>query len=334
MYIISFNSYKGGACRTTTCYNALPYLAKKLGATTHQPILVFDVDLDSMGLTNLFTGGSRFLSVAGYSASNLFVKGTVQPGKEDIDRKIKLRGFIGAVEDNEWFFEKAFYKVGQKLGLEDDGSVLFCGADSEADSISDTEYAEYADSSPILFLLAKLRSMSENNRPKAIVFDCAAGVQLSTRVILSVAQKFVMCMRPTLQFRIGTRDYLLNKIPAELRKAKNNDKREIYLVPTAVATIEVPSDDPNREAAIKELTKMKYDVQEKIEDYIIGDVTNCRDLGYELNTKMIDDEEMGIPEIERFKWKEGLLYTMEALTNKERNLKARYEYLADIITQD
>ena len=49
MKIISFNSYKGGACRTTTCYNTLPFLAKELGATSQQPILVFDVDLDSMG---------------------------------------------------------------------------------------------------------------------------------------------------------------------------------------------------------------------------------------------------------------------------------------------
>jgi hypothetical protein len=57
-------------------------------------------------------------------------------------------------------------------------------------------------------------------------------------------------------------------------------------------------------------------------------------LGYQLNTKMITEDDMGIPEIERFKWQEELLYTMQPLTQQESHLKERYEYLAEVIANE
>ena len=327
MKIIAFNSYKGGACRTTTCYNTLPYLANALGATSQNPILVFDVDLDSMGLTNLFTKGSRFKSKSGYSAEWLYVDNS-----EMLLKKIKFNGFKGTVADNDWYFDEAFMKVGTALGLDDNGSVLFCGADREADSLTDDDFEKYANSSPLGFLINKLELMGDN-APKAIVFDCAAGVQLSTRAILSKAQDFVMCMRPSLQFRIGTSDYLLNKVPDELKKGENNDKKRVILLPTAVATVDVPESDKNREEAMEFLTQLKLEVQELIQDDIVLEVQCKKDRGYELDTTMVDRDDMGIPEIERFKWKESLLYKMKPLTDKEARLQESYKVLADLIAK-
>lgn len=334
MKIISFNSYKGGACRTTTCYNTLPHLAEQLGATSHQPILVFDVDLDSMGLTNLFTGGKRFVSEGGYSAEYLFTKREMPAGKDDINSKIKYSGFRALVEDNAWFFENAFMKVGNALGLKDNGSVLFCGADSEADSLTDSEFNRYKDMPPVQSMLDELEDMDEP--PVAVVFDCAAGVQLSTLAILRASQKFVMCMRPSLQFRMGTRDYLLNKIPNELNKNKNSTKKSIVLVPTAVAETNIPEDARNTENAEEILIDLKHEVLEYVDRFIVNRIKGReRELGYQLDDTMIaDDDKFGIPETERFKWKEGLLYKEEPITKRELELKECYKLLASVIAKD
>lgn len=350
MKIISFNSYKGGACRTTTCYNTLPYLADQLGATSHRPILVFDVDLDSMGLTNLFTNGKRFVSTGGYSAEYLFADREMPAGKNNINGQLKYGVFQNSVEGNPWFFEEAFMKVGNALGLEDDGSVLFCGADCDADSLTDSEFDKYKKCPPVETMIEKLDRMTEP--PVAIVFDCAAGVQISTRAILRNANKFVMCMRPTLQFRIGTRDYLIHKIPDEMLKNLNNDKKTMVLLPTAVAGTGVSDSDPNKENAEEVLVGLKYDVLDYIDRFILNRIKGRETelgyeldetmLGYELDESMLDyeldesmtDEKFGIPEIERFKWKEELLYKQKLITRKEIELKGSYIMLAKVIAKD
>ena len=54
MKTISFFSYKGGSGRSSLIYNVLPFLADKLNPTPQNPIVLFDMDIDSMGLTYLF----------------------------------------------------------------------------------------------------------------------------------------------------------------------------------------------------------------------------------------------------------------------------------------
>lgn len=332
MKIISFNSYKGGACRTTTCYNELPYLVDKLGATSENPILVFDVDLDSMGLTNLFINGKyeKFTSEANYAAQDLFVNDRANGGS-DINSRIQ-RGFRGTVKENDWFFGKAFMKVGEDLGFKNDpGCVLFCGADCDANTITKVD-----DDAPLGTLLRKLRFMKEN-APKAIVFDCAAGIQLTTREIIKCANTFVMCMRPTLQFRLGTSDYLLDKIPKEIEKADDGSEREVILVPTAVASTDVFDQEENKEEARIGLERLKMDVRRQIRKSIIGpagDKTEAM-LHYKLNTKMVVDDDMGLPEIERFKWEECLIYKIEKpWTSAEKRLMEKYALLAQLIAKE
>lgn len=332
MKIISFNSYKGGACRTTTCYNTLPYLAKALNATSKEPILVFDIDLDSMGLTSIFHAGKPAVNKKlSYSAKHLFVddeEGINQTAKRELD----------SVENGDKYF-KYYEKVGNDLGLEDDGSVLFLGADKNASTVSDDDYIKYAESPPIQQLVRVMKEMSP--APKAIVFDCASGVQMTTLVALQLADRAVMCMRPTYQFRVGTSDYLIRKIPLEINKHKTARKREIILLPTAVAQINVSESDPNRDFAMDMLNKRRKKAFESItRDIVFEYNTELKriDLGYTLNTDMVEDRDdpvKGIPEIERFKWEEELLYKLneEEMTEQEKVLKKRYEKLAGLLAR-
>ncbi len=329
MKIISFNSYKGGACRTTTCYNALPYLAKKLGATAQQPILVFDIDLDSMGLTSIFRPNyGRHSERLAYSSRNLFVDDF-----EEFNERLR-RGLVSSVSDK-YFNEKNFQRVGNDLGLEDNESVLFCGADENAGTISDDDFRSFKENSPLQTLIMELESFDEGNQPKAIVFDCASGVQMSTVTTFSFVQCAVVCMRPSLQFRLGTYDYLRNKIPREIKKAKNNMRREIILLPTSVAANVVSESDPNYARAVDELDRLRSRTKNRIVD-IVEDIQNVDEciLGYTLNSEMAEVDDFGLPEIERFKWQEFLLYKEEALTEKEKLLKKKYEQLAEILARD
>ena len=328
MKLISFNSYKGGACRTTTCYNILPYLAKKLGATAHQPIIVFDIDLDSMGMTSILNPKHTDIKTPlTYSARNLFVDDT-----ENINGKIR-EGRLSSVED-EWYF-KYFQRVGRDLGLEDEGSVLFCGADINASTISDDDYDRYKESSPLQDLIGAFEDLAEEDQPKAIIFDCASGLQMSTIAALSFVHKAVVCMRPSLQFRIGTYDYLVNRIPKVIGR---DCRHEIILLPTSVPSNIISDSDPNYEKAEKKLNELQISTKELISAGII-DAIQLEDestLGYVLNDEMAESDDFGLPEVERFKWSELLLYKDKdaPLTERETLLQQKYEQLASILAKD
>ena len=319
MKIISFNSYKGGACRTTTCYNTLPFLAKELGATSEQPILVFDVDLDSMGMTNLLDKMDNF-NGAKYSANNLFVKDT-----EGICSKIQ-NGFDEEGDLEEYY--ALFNKAGKELGLEDDGAVLFCGVDSTLSNFSDDTFKSVYDeiNSPLGRLISALNDLDEDEKPKALVFDCAAGMQMSTVMVMEKVDTMVMCMRPTYQFRAGTKHYIMDRIPQKLRHQQLSNPRRLVLVPTAVASC-----DENSPVDILKLRNEAYKGIMQIRR--LTDTYGIDDLGYRFVDEMIDGvDTMGIPEVERFKWQEeGTLYKIENCTLQEEKLKGRYGKLAGVI---
>lgn len=331
MLAISFNSYKGGSCRTTTCYNTLPYLAEILNASAHRPLLVFDVDLDSMGLTNLLTK-DKFVSQSGYSAGDLF-KNSDNFELKNINTNLRTQ-LMKPADDPDSFFGKTFIKVGNALGLDDDGSVLFCGADVDSPSITDEDYRLYAERYPLNDLMRALNRMPEEDRPVAIVFDCASGNQPSTRIILQTAGVHVMCMRPTVQFRIGTRDYMLKTLPNEFSNASVGIEHRVVLLPTAVANINISSEEPRYEEARDELTRLKSRVVRNIDRFIVNQVVTNEDIGYVLVDTMLKGDDIGIPEVERFKWHECLLYNMDPLTTAEIKVKERYKMLAEVIVRE
>lgn len=326
--VISFNSYKGGACRTTTCYNTLPYLAKELGATARQPIIVVDCDLDSMGLTNIFNAnikkdGRR--EKLPYSAKHMFID-----DDHGINAEMRNSDFSDVSEED---YFKNFEKVGEKLGLEEDGSVLFLGVDRRESAISDKDYDDkekFCQSTPLARLKTILDHMDESKQPKAIVLDCAAGVQITTLAVLRLIDYSVMCMRPTLQFRIGTRDYLYNMLPVRLPRRRQ--ERNIILLPTSVAQSEYVEGE--LAADLEQLRNETIcDIRENIVDFLI-DASHKEELHYSLIPDMAEFDCFGLPEIERFKWEECLLYKREELTEQEKALRDRYVMLASILAKN
>lgn len=324
MLKIAFNSYKGGACRTTTCYNVLPYLARRLNATKDEPILVFDVDLDSMGLTTLL----KFLP-KGYSARNLFVN-----DKDGINSRLESLG-LNSVQESRYFFD-IFAPVGRDLGLEDNEAVLFCGADATQGNITDSEYNAYKKNPPLYQLLTRMEYMDP--QPKAIVFDCAAGVQQSTLAVLACINRSVMCMRPTDQFRYGTAMYLKKHIKVKFGEFFINEPRKVILVPTSVSSINISEDEPNATNARQTFAEMRKDAKRNIVEDVVKPVTmDLKQSGskYELNCELLEAADWGLPEIERFKWRESqLLYNCEELTKQEAKLKERYAFLAELICKE
>lgn len=327
---ISFNSYKGGACRTTTCYNTIPYLAQVMGATEDEPILIFDVDLDSYGMTSLLADGDDRHKE--YSARNLFVDDDY-----GINKKIK-NGQL----NTSWykdFYSRCFVKVGKTFGLQQAGAILFCGANPADDTISDEQFKLFRDDLPLDYLLSGLAEMEEGC-PKAVVFDCAAGVQQTTRNVLKSITDAVLCMRPTAQFRMGTRDYLISKIPKILVDS-SNDFPNVVLLPTAVAPIHEPDDADevgidNYELLTNLRAQSFKDIESDIVKIYKARVKNDDFLGYILKESMLDFEApytyMGIPEIERFKWTEArLLSELENMSEQEKLLEGQYKKLANIL---
>ena len=327
---ISFNSYKGGACRTTTCYNTIPYLAQVMGATEDEPILIFDVDLDSYGMTSLLTDGED--RPKEYSARNLFVDDNFGINKKIKSGQLKTPWYKD-------FYNKYFVKVGKDFGLNQAGAVLFCGVNPADDTISDEQFKLFKDDLPLDYLLSELDEMEEGC-PKAVVFDCAAGVQQTTRNVLKSITDSVLCMRPTAQFRMGTRDYLIGKIPKILVDS-SNDMPNVILLPTAVAPISEPSDTNECSRDNYELlTNLRAQSFKAIETDIIRRykalVNDDEFVGYKLQESMLDFKEpytyMGIPEIESFKWtEESLLSKLDIKGEQEKLLEGQYKKLANIL---
>lgn len=324
MKVISVNSYKGGACRTTTCYNTIPYLAERMGASARRPIILLDLDLDSMGLTKLL---STHEFEQTYSANSLFDDSHI------VNENFRDSGFDNVI-DSPYF--KKYLPVGAKFGLGDNRAVLFLGADAKAKPISDEGFARMSTSSPLSDLIALLEDIGDDDRPCAFVMDCAAGQQKTTQMAVSLAEKFIMCMRPTTQFRSGTADYLLDALPGIFRKRNASAPREVILLPTAVSKLPEGLSDRELELLVS-FRKSAYKGIEMIADQVQMDNMDKREGKYKLNTRMADTTrvDVGIPEIERFKWKEEVLVSQieeSDLTASERDAIAQYRLLAELLT--
>lgn len=300
MLVTSFHSYKGGSCRTSTCINSLPFMVEKLGADAEHPILVIDTDLDSQGLTYLF------------GAENSF---------EAYDAKMLLSGKIPGKNKTVPVSEHDFFRyctpVGDKIGVEIDKSVYFLGVnDKRVFAVQDmTGRAD--------LVLSDLYQLCKNIGVKAIVFDTASGDQFAATATIKASSVMVCCMRPTKQFRVGTSRFL-----ARFKECIKNDtygtqRTRVIVLPTAV---------PCKTTVIN-----NRDQHEMAIDRIIDSV---RGVGYEVCREFLKEDRFGIPEVERFKWQEDVLFKLkrDGKLNGESDAEAalkRYETLVDnIISED
>lgn len=209
--IITFYSYKGGAGRSSTALNTLPYLVQTFNATPDRPLLLMDMDLDSAGMTYL-------LGLEDYFQTNFDVKTLIS----DPD---SIRWTNEQTEDlaSHPLLSK-FMPVGRLLGVEDK-SVLFLG-DNDTSKIDNSEMTGSK-----MGIFKKLKQFCKNNHLPGLVLDSASGDQFAARIAVEYATDIVVCMRPTMQFRAGTFGYLK-------RLAADGLPTNIILLPTVV-----PQDD-------------------------------------------------------------------------------------------
>ncbi len=300
MLVVSFHSYKGGSCRSSTCINSLPYMVEELGADAEHPILVIDTDLDSQGLTYLFGTENSFEL---YDAKML------------LSGKIPGKNKVSPVSEHDFF--KYCTAVGDKIGVEIDKSVYFLGVnDKRVFAVQDMNgRADLA--------LTDLYQMCKNLGVKAIVFDTASGDQFAATATIRASSVMVCCMRPTKQFRVGTSRFLYRFKECIKDEKFNSQRTRVIILPTAVPTKDIVIGG-----------KSQHEVA------IASILDSVQGVGYEVCREFIKNGCFGIPEVERFKWHEDVLYLLkrnEKLGNEpdaELALK-RYELLVrNIIEED
>lgn len=290
METITFFSYKGGAGRSSTCLNTLPYLKEQLNATKQNPILVLDMDVESAGITYLLNKEKAF-------ASKIDIK-KILLGEKQINPN-------GAASIFEHDLYSAFVPVGNELGLDDNESVLLLGVD-------DSNPLERKDLTGLLNnTIEQMKKFAHRNNCSAIVMDSAAGDQPTARLAVPASSKVVLCLRPTKQFRIGTFNYLKRENSRTFRKREN---REIILLPTIVPKDSMIDGELQIENACLDMTHRIKELEK-----------------LNINTTFVNKTDLGICEVDRFKWKEGLLYRLDNLTGDEIKANESYKKLAEVI---
>ena len=292
MKTITFYSYKGGAGRSSTTLNTLPYLVESMRASANAPIIVLDMDLDSAGMTYL-------LGLDVHFKGRYDVKSFLMGDESWSDAP------AGSLAEHE-FYQK-LVPVGETLGVENE-AVLFLGVD-DAKLVDNNQMDGTKEG-----VFNKLRRFCRKNGIKAVVIDSSAGDQFSAVLSTGAADDIVCCMRPTMQFRIGTFNYL------HRLSEKTQDKR-IVLLPTVVPSTDKEIDgEMQREKAIKNICARVEDLDMRM-----------------VRTDFVTEDCLGINEVERFKWKEGVLYKIgqtSELTADEKEATRRYSKLARILAED
>ena len=296
MLRISFFSYKGGAGRSSIAYNVIPFLAKELKATEENPIIIVDMDLDSAGMTYLVDKISEQKTDKNFRAQEL-LSGRI-PGSSDSPDEVSI---------SEHPLFSNLNKIGNEFGFNEDASILFMPAKPGASLNAGDSYDKGGINPLVIF-----SKLCKQYKCKAIIFDTPAGDQLAARWSLDVSDVVACCMRITYQFRRGTIDFLS-------RKDKEYEGKEYILVPNAVPTDEIIID-----GSIYDLNAVKNEILERTGS---GMFRNNN-----VNVQMLEEGYFGVPEVKRFKFEEGILYTAKEVADDERVALDCYERLAKIIS--
>lgn len=294
MINISFFSYKGGAGRTSLLYNTLPFLAEKLKATEKEPIIVIDLDLDSKGLSYLVDKPSGINAVQ-------VLRG---------DNAIGFRQ-MGNISEHP-FFSK-LVPIGAMVGVNPnlDRSILFVSAHSKEGASYLTENGNNYDDGNIS--LSALNKICRNFNCKALIMDCPAGNQLTAEKSLSIANKIVLAMRITRQFRKGSEEFLQEK-------SSEFAGKEYIIVPNAV---------PRTEGTIFNMQNIMSNIA-LLASNAIGN-------SGKVNLSLLENGRTGVNEVNLFKFKEENLMKESyerTLTEDEKNAIEMYKLLAEELANE
>jgi len=304
METISYFSYKGGAGRSSIACNVMPFLAERLDPTPEHPIVVVDMDIDSAGLTFLMQKETE---------------GAVKQAEYNTQEFIQtsLKGsFVGSglgpdsnrTADKHPFFQK-LNPVGTEFGLgegeRNDRKILLLEAKPGA------EFDSYNGGALKDNPLKNLSKLCRSYGCKALIFDTPAGDQQTANWSMDVSNIVVCCMRITFQFRRGTALYLK-------RLGNKSDDKRCIIVPNAV---------PQNSVKVNDTT---YDL-DYIRKSILKDMSGDVFKDNEPDMRMLEDGFLGIPEVQRFKFLEGILYKFNEYQDDEKEAMKCYSRLSDII---
>lgn len=310
MKILSYFSYKGGSGRSSLAYNTIPFLIKKMNATPQHPIIVVDLDIDSAGLSfllaeNLLTSDDEVQCLT----TNRLIDESNDIFSKYIALSRKSNGDFTTMDGYQMFM-----RIAERFGVNEtslSGSVLFVPVNPK-ENVS--KFDDVPNSNIDNFI-----QVCKNYGAAAIIFDMPAGDQLVGRKAFEYSDKVITCFRITKQHRAGTLEFLKRRIPSV----------------SAIEFIPVPNAVPQEEIFING-RKLNYDsIRKEIKDSIANTIDNS-DCTYNLG--MLEEDSFGVPEVKRFKYLEGILYTAkidgQILNEDEEKALVAYEKVSDMIVKD
>lgn len=289
MLQLSFFSYKGGSGRSSLAYNTLPLIAEELGATEDEPIIVLDLDIDSAGLTLLFSDEVE-TKINGLSVFTVLNEKIPGSSLTPDDRPLVMHPFFSRL-----------VPIGKSLGINGPNknkSVLFLPA-QQGYALENAEHNYNSSGNP----LQELVDLCHEYNCKAIIFDTPAGDQLTAQWSLDCSTKIAVCMRITYQFRSGTSRFL-----KQISNKYSN--KDFIIVPNAV-----PVDEIMIEGVPFNYTMAKNDIIRRIENQLAN---NRVDFG------MLEGDNFGIPEVKSFKVQENILYKFQKMSPDEEKALESY----------
>lgn len=313
MSAISFFSYKGGSGRTTTTLNTLYYLIREVRPTPSSPLVIIDADNESYGMSMLVKEQKK-----SYPPEQS-LQGLALCAKQDAfppnGNPTDWRSYTGLA--------KYFTPVGAYFTKDvEPDAVLLLRSDVTP---SDQYYAfgnvfnmndggtEYHNINAAIDCLSRCNS--------TIVFDTPSGTQDMATFSLNHSDTIVCCMRPSVQFGIGTR-LCFEKLMEGW--AKDRDRKNIIFCPSAVPFRETVVDGNAYPAYYKQTAFADFREEMEAKAYDTHGVVR-------LVWNMQEGEVPGIPEVERFKWQECCLPKTDSDREDERMAKDKYEKLAKLL---
>lgn len=302
MKTISFFSYKGGSGRSTLAYNIIPILAKEhIQPTSESPIIVVDTDVDSCGMSYLLKAENQVTD------TNCVQHLLGNPFDTKVTKSIKEHPFLGQL-----------IPVGNAYGYDENDAILLLPAKDNKNIGKDAK-SNYAESGGFSFMESLKTFLEVCDRRydiPAVIFDSSVGNTALANISNEASTIIVCVMRPTTQFVNGTRRFLLGVENDEkmLSRGKN-----IIIVPNVIPRNEVVINGQRYPDAAK--SKIKIDFETEFKDSIT----------HNYHFDLLDNDEFGIPAVNRFMWIEDALYTKKDLDEDEKDVLQRYRKLARLI---
>ena len=320
MLKVSFYSYKGGAGRSTTSWNTIQRLVEIMQPTEQNPFVIVDTDTESAGSTFLYKAKDTFWGD--------------RPGMPpSVQKRMTLKdstNYAKASDETKKAFFNNMHPVGGYFGLEAKRAVLLIGANLDRKSATEKADTTGKNVGQLENFTNNIKFACEDCGAKALFFDTPAGTQALAERSIEDSDIVVCCMRPTSQFREGTKDQLLAFVK---RDFYDGDPKTYILTPTAVCVDEGQKFDGDiyPETGKKQILRyFSEDNLESEEEKIKKAFKN----NVKLDMLMPEgDRVFGIPEVARFKWSEKCLGTVDKneLTTSDKLALTRYDVLAQTI---